>query len=40
MGSFSLTFALMLIGYMVVILIAGFYIKVKDNKKYKNQFLY
>ena len=31
MGSFSLTFALMLIGYMLVILIAGFFIKVKNN---------
>lgn len=31
MGSFSLTFALMLIGYIVAILIVGFFIKVKDN---------
>ena len=31
MGSFSLTFALMLIGYMLVILIVGFFIKVKNN---------
>ena len=31
MGSFSLTFALMLIGYMIAILIVGFFIKVKDR---------
>jgi uncharacterized membrane protein len=31
MGSFSLTFALMLIGYMIAILIVGFFIKVKDK---------
>jgi hypothetical protein len=31
MGSFSLTFALMLVGYMVAILIVGFFIKVKNN---------
>ena len=31
MGSFSLTFALMLTGYIVVILFLGFFIKVKDK---------
>ncbi len=31
MGSFSLTFALMLIGYIISILIMGFFIKVKDK---------
>ena len=31
MGSFSLTFALMLVGYMIAILIVGFFIKVKDK---------
>ena len=32
MGSFSLTFALMLVGYITAILIFGFYIKAKDKK--------
>ena len=31
MGSFSLTFALMLVGYIIAILIFGFYIKAKDK---------
>ena len=31
MGSFSLTFALMLVGYIIAILIIGFFIKTKDQ---------
>jgi len=33
MGSFSLTFGLMLIGYMLSILIIGFFIKVKGRNE-------
>ncbi len=40
MGSFSLTFALMLAGYALTILIIGFFIKVKNRGSSKNKFLY
>ena len=33
MGSFSLTFGLMLVGYMLSILIIGFFIKVKGKNE-------
>jgi hypothetical protein len=33
MGSFSLTFALMLVGYMIFILIIGLFIKVKGKNE-------
>ena len=40
MGSFSLTFALMLTGYALIIIIIGFFIKVKNRDTVKNSFLY
>lgn len=40
MGSFSLTFALMLAGYALIIIIIGFFIKVKNRDTVKNSFLY
>ena len=40
MGSFSLTFALMLTGDALIIIIIGFFIKVKNRDTVKNSFLY